>query len=167
MIENADRLRELAREAVKVAAATGFVQATWQTLPIKVLWVVTEINEVHDVHYEPEKCRQEIADVALRTMGILHTVFPGWRLREVHLSMVVRATRWADRLWPMIDDAARAGQAWRKGNEKSVELRLCNLLGKCFDLANEHRFDLVLEMERTLDRNRDRPYLHGTLEPLG
>lgn len=161
-------LHDLAALAVQIASRLGFTPVEWKTLPTKVMWVVTELDELVEAVTQPGDVPSELADIALRTMGILHVLFPDW---SVVIEDKPRRQNYKPEIevvvWPSVRCAARATQAWRKGKRDLVKVHLQSLVVEVFDLSSRLGFDLIEAMERKLETNSRRPHLHGTVEALG
>lgn len=163
-----DVLHDLARRAVEEATRRGFHPVEWRTMPTKTMWIVTELDELLQAAQGDGDMASELADVALRTMGILHVLYPGWEVDgEFDLAAEPIDTSLEVLLWPCVRYASRAAQAWRKGEHTLVQCNLQCLLTEVFRLASRLGFQLLAEMERKLVVNSKRPHLHGTVEALG
>lgn len=69
---NCAKLYELAKQTTDVAVANGFDRPTWDTLPVKIALVMTEIDEAAGVVRADggdAALAEELADVALRTQA--------------------------------------------------------------------------------------------------
>lgn len=159
-------VRSLAETARRNAERKGFDVRTWENLPGSLLFVVGELDEITR---STTGYASELADTAIRTLTIMQTVFPDWRLRQrvgeepwsPHLATLLECD-----LWPVVRWVSIAGQAWRHQDRDKVCRCLENVIAECFRLAGVFRVDLVVEIERKLAVNEARPHLHGSVETL-
>jgi len=159
------RLHELAGEAARDAMARGFAPVTWEILPGRVMMIVTELDELRHA----EDVGPELADVVIRTVGLLHVLFPGWRLlKSPPLEDVGRRGRLSleAELWPVIHFCTECVHAWRRGEVDRVGKALEWIVWECYRLAHVLSVDLMREVEAKVAINRTRPYRHGALEAL-
>lgn len=160
-------LHELAAEIHKVNRANGFDDPTWENLPTKLMLVVTELDEaaqsVKGVEYDPFP--EELADVAIRTLDILTTLWPGdWcnRCAESPREPDRYQVQCAERtLWPLVHLLCRATEYWRYNNFTDVKITLEFLIQNLFRVATLYAIDLEYEIRVKVGKNAQRGHLHG------
>jgi hypothetical protein len=159
-------LQALAPEILQLALAKGFTKPDKGNLPSKLLWVVTELVEFCDEpHRDLDKVGLELADVALRALGILEALRPGeWSNRTPTAEKKLLRDPWQTRptlVYPILRLTTQAGEAWRKGDDSDalqcVELILLEtaMVAKCLGI------DLYACVKNKHEYNKTREYLHG------
>lgn len=172
-------LHELAAEAHETAKARGFEPPNWENFYTKMAMVATEIVEVEEAMDAPLRSPTgigyELADVALRTLDILHCLAgpEGWSTRFVDVGRPLtpphcglgpfeppgEMTKPLRRYWRAAVEAVRHGQG-----SLAID-NLVRLLEATFELAD--RLGLPLRAHITLknDINKNRPHLNGKKDP--
>lgn len=161
-------LHNAAQICSALAVEKGFVQPSWDNFATKVMLVVTEIDEAaawlrEDV-YSPVKFREELADVVIRTLDILETLWPDWptgRISTRHTRPQTTLERPEVLLWPLIGRCCRAIEVWRLDNQLDAQQHLEFLLLTTYRLADRLGIDLDEEILKKIALNRTRPHLHG------
>lgn len=173
-------LRAFAARVGATAAAKGWDKPTWENLPGKLMLVVTEVDEaVQSATLDPDDDlyrwdSSELADIIIRTVDILYTIWPEWPLNRVHedrvrlplypaISRMLPETRG----WNFIKLLSSATEHWRLGNKPSVASHLELLLLDVYRLADCADINLDAALVAKADINDKRPPLHGKKMTLG
>ncbi len=165
-------LQETAKDVDDIAKANGFDPPTWENIPIKLMLVVTELDEardaVHGVGNDP--LAEELADVAIRLLSILHSVWEDkWQDRVTGRSP--RACNGFQTvetlLWPILDHVCKAVEAWRHDKKRDTMQRVELALLETFRLADLLYIRLHEEILLKTDKNAERPHLHGKVQTEG
>lgn len=184
---------KLAKYVDDINTLNGFDKPTWDNLPVKVMMVITELDELetaytgaHSVVWQrdPEiytgrevdvdvakigNMDEEIADVSIRLLSLLHSVWgDSWP----------RPTRswqnWGNGmgdgpklLWPIVHLLSEGVEFWRYDNRKKTKLCLSKALSKAWSLADSWGFDLKKLVQKKADINKERGHLHGKVRSAG
>ena len=181
----AETLYRLAGVAHEVATSHGFDAPTWENFPGKLMLVVSELSELAEACAESScpldltgtrKSMDELADVVIRTMTILHGLFGSWNARgsafdwiETHSSI---RTRLPDS-WVVVllRSLSLALEAWRRDDRATALYHCERLLHFAFQLADAgpgvDRHDLLACIEEKIAKNATRPALHSKIMTLG
>lgn len=164
----------LARSVREVNAANGWEPPTWASLPVKIMLVITELDEARDAMLEANageenNLGEELADVAIRLLDMLEAVWPGaWSCRStVALGTVAVFNTPAESLWPVVSWCCDAVEWWR--DDKTHDARMCleYALVSTVRLYDSVRgaiggpVSLTTLIEAKIDKNRARTKLHG------
>jgi hypothetical protein len=158
-------LHKLAKECSEIAKQNGFDDPTWDTLPTKVMLVVTEIVEAIQAS-KPEELVEEFADIALRTLAILHCVWgDDWSTSRVeerrrHDHVLTFQTR-ESLLFPVLNHLACAVDDWRHSRKVDAKIRLERALLELWRLADALKVDLYAACVAKCEKNKTRGHLHG------
>lgn len=155
--------QKLATRIQEVNDTNGWDRPTFADLPIKLMLIMTEINEMsQEVTACDNKAAQvELADVAIRTLHTLESLWPGkWVLRR-GFRIPHAHKRIEELLWCMITPLCQATEAWRDNNEIDAMIALEYVLSNCRRLSEVLGFDLYATAERKVELNATRGYLHG------
>lgn len=161
-------LHDIAKRCAATAAAKGFDACTWENLPTKLMFVVTEIDEACEAMEEDaqeSKVGEELADIAIRTLVVLETLWPDdWS--EGRIVGRYRQTRrrhespWV-MLWPLLRYARIAIHHWRMDEHEYTRQSLELLLLELWRLADRIRIDLDGCIQLKADANELRPARNG------
>lgn len=118
---------EQARRIREVNEANGFDAPTWENLPVKVMLVVTELDEGLQA-VEPggdDNLLEELADAAIRLVDILEAVnYGSWAARSsVYELESCKFKPLETLLVPTLRWLCRAVEDWRK--EKRTDAQIC------------------------------------------
>lgn len=161
------RVKVIARDIVAITLANGFTPNTWELIPARCMLVVTELDEM--IEAEPKDAPAELADVALRLLNILESVFPAWTLtsdRVFHPFANGPFKSNPDVAWPTVKLLCKAIRQWRQGDRGNTQTMLELALGACFHHSHVVNIDLLQAMEEKVRVVKGRPRLHGHVEPL-
>ena len=162
-------LHNYAARANKIATEHGFSTPTWENLPVKLMFVITEIDELQVAmscsNVQPETLA-ELADIAIRTLAVLGALWPdGWADSRITGRGQPTVDSLYERpevlLWPMVHQARKAIGYWRNDNQRDVMICLELLLLELWRLADRMRINLYAAIESKMSINEGRPYLHG------
>jgi hypothetical protein len=156
-------LHALAVSALDNILARGFVRPTFDTLPEKLMFVVTELDEAHR-EMTAGRSPEEMVDVVLRLLGCLEGVWPGaWNVRRHH-PIATAYDRPAELLWPVIGWLTLAAQHWRDDKKTDVQIALEFALRDAWALlcyASGGELAAWCECTWKIERNARRPALNG------
>jgi len=170
-------LREIAQRSGRTAIDRGFEPPSWTNYPVKMMGVVTEIEEAIAA-LEAESLTdagEELADIVLRATDMLETVWGAdWSAsriedREPMTRLLMCEPRMA--FAPHMKMVWKSIQYWRqtldprdpaRGVDTRIALELIVL--ETFRLADRLGVDLMLVMSAKLDYNAQRPKLHGKVQ---
>lgn len=166
----------LAAELRKVNVGNGFDPVTWGNLPAKMMFAVTELDEglegVQNSGADP--LNEELADTAIRILDMLETLWPGeWSDRTEGLGKERSPSLHAAfepaevALWRPLRMMSRAVEAWRHDRRSDVRIGLELAFRELFVLAWKLGFDLALEVQWKVQKNRTRGHLHGKAQSAG
>ena len=163
-------LHELAKYVDDINTLNGFDKPTWENLPVKVMMVVTEVDELENsLNYHPKsEAAKELADVAIRLMSLLHSVWGDkWELRQRNFGSFAFQHVPAVVLWPLLKLLCSSVELWRNDDRRGTEYSLGKALSEVFGLAKYWKFDLEKEIKLKADFNKERGYLHGKVRSEG
>lgn len=161
-------LHETAALCMKIADDHGFDVCTWENLPTKLMFVVSEIDET----FEAMACfdgdvtvGEEMADIAIRTMVILETLWTGWSIGRITMRQGPRTRNTFEvaevLLWPMLTYTRKALHHWRNEERSDTQQCLELLLLELWRLSDRLRIDLDGCIQLKMDKNEQRPMRNG------
>lgn len=166
----APRLPQVAKLVAEIAEHKGFDRCTWENLPIKLAFVMTEIDEALrelDVFPAPG-LPAEMADIAIRTLAVLGTLWPdSWNSSRIEgegtqRSQVPNPHREPAVLFrPINGHLCKAIGYWRNDNKVDTMQCLEFALLDLYRLADAYGIDLDDAIYTKCIKNIDRPYRHG------
>lgn len=167
-------LYELAKDIRETNEHNCFDRPTWNTIPAKIMFAVTELNEGMDaiLGVGEDPLTEELADTAIRILDILYSVW---------------GTDWADRtldafeikpegglfepgevaLWKTLRLLCRGVEAWRYERRSDVRIALELALRELFAFGIRLGVDLIVTMRWKNDRNAGRGVRHGKARAEG
>lgn len=164
--------QKLAHECLQTALDKGFDPPTWENLPIKVMLVVTEVEEAINFVQEGgnDPLGEELADIWIRVSGILSQLWGehGWSARyhrvmdANHLYHPIEV-----HMWPIVKWCCRAVEAWRHDKKNDVQACLELALKETWQIAATLGIDIEVEIYAKLEKNRQRAHLHGKAKSSG
>lgn len=168
-------LRLLASESAEIAVVNGFDPVTWEILPGRIMMIITELDEMVGSAFD--QAGKELADVLIRSIGLLHVLFPTWTVRlytpdSSELGRLRRSTpddgkpELERELWWSVHHCSVCVKAWQRGDSTRVRRSLELIVYECFRLATMLSIDLMSETERKVEFNRTRPHRHGAVKGL-
>lgn len=155
-----------------VLDANGFDRPSFETLPTKLMFVVTELEEAQQaVCGEGEDpLNEELADTAVRLMHILQNIRPkGWHLRDQGVA-APRCTpfcRIEQLLWPILSRCCKAVECWRKNWEIDTLINLEFALSATVAVSTALGYDLMADVVAKTEKNAERGHLHGKVRSAG
>lgn len=169
-------LHVLARELRKVNVSNGFDAVTWESVPAKLMFTVTELDEgmeaIDGTGADP--LSEELADAAIRILDILTTLWDDdWSdrtngLRRENPPSVVAAFQPGEvALWRVLRMICKAVEAWRYDRRDDVRIALELAIRELFVLAWKLGVDLAPEIAWKTQKNRGRGPLHGKAQSAG
>ena len=170
------QLHTTAEHVDGIAKDNGFDPPTWENLPVKLMLVVTEMDEardaVHGVGNDP--LDEELADIAIRLLSILHSIWGNeWMDRvEGRKSRTARGhttpyQTMETLMWPIMGHVCKAVEAWRHDNRRDTQQRVELALLETFRLADVLYIQLFEEIVNKSGKNEKRPHLHGKVQTEG
>ena len=169
-------LHAVAEECRGIALQKGFDDCTWENLPTKLVFVVSEMDEACEAGYEAPMVLQgalqleanrfgeELADVAIRTLVLLETLWPDWsegRITARRPTALSKYDKLEVMLWPLLRYGVKALHCWRMELRKDTQQCLELLLLELWRLADRLDVDLYAEIMSKMVKNRSRPLLNG------
>lgn len=160
----------LAARAADGATAKGFDLPTWDNVPAKLAFVVTEIVEATEAE-TPEALIEELADIAIRLLGMIHVLTDGdWceRMSTVRQpSGVVVFQPLQLHLWPILVRIRDALERWRKGDKRDCLICIELAILETERCAARLQIGLLSPIVRKLEKNEAREWRHGKAESVG
>lgn len=169
-----DNWHGLASSCTQIAAANGFNPPSWENLPIKLMLVVTELNEarayVHGLDSDP--LRVELADATIRVLSALNGVWGAdWVCRipgqPSTNDLLQRFQPIEVILWKPLARICQAVETWRRDNRPDTCGHLEFALRELWCAAAVVGVDLQKAVIDKCKENRLRPYLHGKTRSEG
>lgn len=169
-------LHALARELRKVNVGNGFDPPTWETVPAKLMFTVTELDEGMEAieGSGADPLGEELADAAIRILDILTTLWNDeWAdrtqgLRRENPPSVIAAFQPGEvALWRPLRMVCKAVEAWRYDRRDDVRAGLELAVRELFVLAWKLGLDLAPEIAWKVQKNRGRGALHGKARSAG
>lgn len=162
-------LHELAAWIRGVNEANGFDAPTWDTLPVKLMLVVTELNEARDGvrGTGADPLAEELADTAVRLIDILQAVWSGdWTPRgftdaEQKLVGNPLFRPIEELLWKPLGYVCMAAESWRYNNRDDTRIAIELALRETFALGAAAGYVMFDQVCAKVKRNEQRGYLHG------
>lgn len=160
-------LLELARDAANTARVNGFDKPTWDTLPVKVMFAVTEVVEAIDAAMSFNAFTEEVADIALRTLAILYDIWGNnWNQGRIEArnysdKLVLRFQSAESLLFPALKHLALSIEAWRHNNDTDAKIRLELTLLELWRISDVYEFNLLHICRDKIQKNKERGHLHG------
>jgi hypothetical protein len=153
-----------------VNESNGFDAPAWDNLPVKMMLVVTELNEacdgVHGTGQDP--LAEELADTAIRLLDILGSLWTGdWSDRRWgrEVDRVARGNVQFQPietvLWRPLRYCCLAVESWRHENRDDTRIAIELALRETLEIGRALKFDMAEEIERKVLRNMGRGQLHG------
>jgi len=68
---------------------------------------------------------------------------------------------WAEKIALMHSEASEMLEALRDGDEPQLEEECADLLIRLFDFTDKRGIDIQMAVERKMEKNKGRPYMHG------
>lgn len=166
-------LHEMSAFLTQTILDNGFDASTWDNLPTKVMFVVTELDEALEstLDVDADPLGEELADVAIRLLVLLNGVFPGaWSPRTSKLG-TPRSTRRFETmetsLWPINHHLCQAVESWRYDKRDDTCCSLELALKETFILARDMGVHLENEIRVKADKNASRGKWHGKAKSAG
>lgn len=165
-----DDLHARARECSEIAERAGFQRVTWENAPIKILMVYTELDELEEAETHEERA-EELADVAIRLLGILHDLrVDAWASR-INPRTVRRGTQRPalieTQAQPIRQRLRRAVEAWRRDEPRDALQHVELALLEAFRTAWRMEINLHAAILAKMEINRGRERLHGKVRDVG
>lgn len=164
-------LHDLAVRIKAVNAANGFDPSTWDNLPSKLMFVVTELDEARSavLGIGQDPLGEEVADTAIRLLDIIGSVFgDDWAERVPDRHPHTHCFEAIERiLWRPLQYCCLAVEAWRRDQKLDVQISLELAIRAVVVISHQIGIDLEDEIERKLKRNSERGKLHGMVRSDG
>ncbi len=178
-------LHVLAKDLAASAAKRGFQSTTWENLPGKLMFMVSEMFEALDealvvefamcsVGQNPDRVAsygEELADTAIRILASLGDLYPDmWSTSRITNRTVVGPPLFRSAyktLFPIGKSLCVALEHWRDDERQDVMIALELALLNTYRAADWHGIDLDKEIALKQARNVLRPPRHGRKQNLG
>jgi NTP pyrophosphatase (non-canonical NTP hydrolase) len=163
-------IKQLAQECVEIAESKGFDRCTWDNFATKVAFIYTEVDEaIEKLGWKSVEVQgtvgEEFADIAIRTLAILQTLWPEWSSSRIENRGPVKRRRFeqpAQLFVPVTRYLRMALEAWRRDDQKDAQISLELSLLELWKLADEwSMLELSFYVQAKMKQNRERPPLHG------
>jgi NTP pyrophosphatase (non-canonical NTP hydrolase) len=163
------KLHGLAEQAETSAIARGFDPCIWENMPGKIAFVLTEVVEAcESVTSSRADLIEELADIALRTLAILHGVYGNdWCPRNYSTNVGSTFESMPVLLYPIARNLGNAVNWWRDDAKLDAKVCLEYVISELYSLATNLGEDLTQAIIRKSTKNADRPKLHGHVRSLG
>ena len=166
-------LHELAKHINEVNRTNEWDDPTWESIPDRVMFAVTELSEAHDavMGTGDNNLGEELADTAIRILSILNAVWgDDWIDRTGSISKIAPDNVFEPievALWPILSVLSGAVESWRydRGGDTRTYLELA--FKQVFILATLLRISLSNEMLAKIDKNARRGKWHGKATSAG
>ena len=163
---------ELAARSNQIATANGFDQPSWKNLPIKIMLIITELDEGVDYVNggTGEPLSEELADATIRLLSILHALYEdAWHERSPALSVPCSPFQRPESLFwaPIVRPLCRAVETWRHDNAADTQTWLELTLTGLIAVAGALNIHLENEVLRKCVKNSQRPFRHGKVRSEG
>lgn len=170
-------MHDIAQKCREIAESKGFDVCTWENLATKLMFVVSEIDETCEAMCELsrldnfDKFTEELADIAIRTMTILETLWPDWstgRIEQRHPHYFGRSFQRPEvLLWPLIRYARKGLEHWRNDERRDTQQCLELMLLELWRLADTLTVNLDHHIQRKIMKNTGRPMRNGKVRSEG
>ncbi len=158
----------LAERITEVNDDNGWDRPEFETLPIKLMLVSTELVEaVEATRVKGRECyTAELADTAIRLLHVLDSIWPStWHVRS---ALEVDPFQSMEQIvWPVFSDMCKAVESWRHNNEVDARGWLEGAFANILSISDALDFDLYEEMSKKVEINATRGYLHGCKNSAG
>lgn len=166
--ERSMTIYDLAKSIRETNEKNGFDRPTWDNLPVKLMLVVTELDEgVGAIRgYSDDPLTEELADAAIRILDVLYSVWDtSWSDRAS--SVAVEASHGLIfvplevLLWDVLRYLSQAVEFWRHENQDDSRIALEMALREVFIVAGKIgcKLDVIIEWKNA--KNATRGKLHG------
>jgi hypothetical protein len=166
-------IREIAKQALADSIERGFDRPTWDNLPTKVMFAVTELQEACEDWSNDARPHSELADCVLRISAVLESLWPdNWSVRRKSPPSLLNPP--AVLVHPALARLCGACQRWRNDDDQAridVRIELEYALADVAALINAmgnyvaHKPPAIWACELRLRSNKTRPRLHGRRRP--
>lgn len=164
---------ELAKSIRETNEKNGFDKPTWDNLPTKVMFAVTELDEGMDAitGEGADPLTEELADTAIRILDILHSIWGDeWADRtteskRVRCESVFEPGEVA--LWRPLRMLCKGVECWRHEKKSDVRIALEMALREVFVLGVKLGVDLQVDVEWKNAKNATRGLRHGKARSEG
>lgn len=165
-------LQRLAATCNQIATANGFDMPNWDNIVIKLALVGTELHEGRDNVYglAADPLAEELADAAIRTLGILGSIWgDDWsdRVTGRGAHAVNPFAPIEVLLWPTLGYTFKAMEARRRDDKTEARMCLELALLELFRLSDALVIDLSAQILAKCEKNRTRAHLHGKAYAVG
>lgn len=156
-----------ASQIVKTRSELGFHAATWDKLPIRLIGILSEIDDVEAALRADLTSSGvlglELSDVVLYTVSVLQDIYgDAWGCKNTHNRPLSKYNDPSILCAPIRKCTMRAYAEWRRDQKQGVQRSLEELL--C-SLANALDVNLLDYVELKLQENAKRSHLHGGKNP--
>lgn len=166
-------MHDIAQKCREIAESKGFDVCTWENLATKLMFVVSEIDETCEAMWESphsDKFGEELADIAIRTMTVLETLWPDWstgRIEQRHSQLGHPFQRPEVLLWPMLRYARKGLEHWRNDERRDTQQCFELLLLELWRVADTLSINLDNYIQRKIMKNAGRPMRNGKVRSEG
>ncbi len=160
-------LRLVAKWIDEVNEANGFTPPTWDSLPVKVVFVVTELDEAMQAidGSGDDPIEVELADTAIRLLSILNSVFGSeWKDRTTTILKISPHNVYEPGpvlLWHIVRPLCQTIEYWAKDNRRDALTSLELALKETWSLAVRLGFNPGADIIAKVRKNTTRSKWHG------
>ena len=166
-------IHELAKSIRETNEANGFDCPTWDNMPAKVMFAVTELDEGMDAitGEGADPLSEELADTVVRILDVLHALWgDGWQDRTTDVLSVHPEGMFEPGevvLWRPLRMLCKSVESWRHDNRNDVRVALEMAVRELYIIGSKLGVDLQAEVEWKNGKNATRGKLHGKRRSAG
>lgn len=159
-----------APQIVKTRSELGFHAATWDKLPIRLIGILSEIDDVEAALRADLTSSGvlglELSDVVLYTVSVLQDIYGDvWGSKDTLNRSISKYNDPSILCAQVRKCTMRAYAEWRRDHRTGVQRSLEELLWSLNSLANALDVNLLDYVELKLQENAKRSHLHGGKNP--
>ncbi len=142
----------------------GFDAPAWDTLPTKLMLVVTELHEAREAvrGYGEDPLSEELADTAIRLFDILGSVWSSHvTLEPLPPGRYDPSQPIEEMLWRPLRFVCLAVEAWRRERRDHARSHIVMALREIYAMGEALGYSMDTEVRQKVAKNSEREYLHG------
>lgn len=170
---SSQELRLVAKWIDEVNEGNGFAPPTWDSLPAKVVFVVTELDEAMQAidGSGDDPIEVELADTVIRLLSILNSVFGNeWNDRTKTVLKIAPHNVYEPGevlLWKVVRPLCQAIEFWAKDNRRDALTSIELGLKETWSLAVRLGFNPGADIFAKVRKNMTRSKWHGKAKSAG
>jgi len=164
---------EVAKAIRETNEANGFDCPTWENIPSKVMFAVTELDEGMDAitGEGADPLSEELADTVVRILDVLHALWGNdWADRTSDILSIQPVGVFEPgevTLWRPLRMLCKCVESWRHDKRSDVRVALEMAVRELFIIGSKLGVDLHAEVEWKNGKNASRGKLHGKVRSAG